>query len=171
VGRALVRTLVVGLVASAVLVILSDLPFIGSIINFPGLNWVIWIGVWAWLADQFVKSAKPALAASDNPSMPAMGAGALIGLTSGFAGQLLQLAIQLVILSVASEAARTGSSAASTAAMGSAFSAFGSMIALFLYPAFGAFWGGLFGLLWGMRVRRAQESIAATPAPVGTPQA
>src|SRR5438270_3154687 len=96
----LVRTLRLGLIAALVLVIASDLPVLGSIINLPGLNWLIWIGVWAWLADRFVKEARPKLALSDNPSIRAMGAGAVVGMVSGFAGQLIQILIQSVLLSV-----------------------------------------------------------------------
>ena len=163
-GTAIVRTLGVSALAALALIIMSDLPIIGSIINFPGLNWVIWIGVWAWLADRFVREARPALSLSENPSIPAMAVGALLGVTSGLVGQLIQLAIQSVIFSTAANhAAQTGSIAATTAAAGSMFSSVGSLIAIFVYPAFGAFWGGLFGLIWGMRVRQAAPTELIPP--------
>src|SRR5438128_9671748 len=141
----LVRTLRVGLIAALALVIASDLPVLGSIINLPGLNWLIWIGVWAWLADQFVRDARPRLALSDNPSITAMGAGAVVGLVSGLAGQLIQILIQSVLLAMfENRAAQSGSSSAAQGT-GAAFSLLGSIVAAYVYPAFGAFWGGLFG--------------------------
>jgi hypothetical protein len=168
-GNALLRTLFVSVLAALALIIASDLPVIGSVINFPGLNWVIWIGLWAWLADRFVKEARPALARSDNPSIPAMSAGALLGVTSGVAGQLMQLVFQLVLIMVAADYAQlTGPAAPSVATAGSAFSAFGSMIALFVYPAFGAFWGGLFGLIWGARVRQPVAASVSSPVQPAT---
>jgi hypothetical protein len=167
-GNALIRTLGVSILAALAVIIASDLPLIGAIINFPGLNWVIWIGLWAWLADRFVKEARPALARSDSPSIPARGAGALLGVTSGLGGQLIQVVIQIVFMSAAaSHAQQTGSVAASTAAAGSALSAFGSLVAIFVYPAFGAFWGGLFGLIWGMRVRQPAAGSVSPPMPAG----
>ena len=154
-GIALLRGLGVGAAVAAALVILSDVPILGSFMNFPGINWLLWIGAWAWLADLFVREARPALSLSENPSLPAMGGGALVGATSGLVGQLLQLVIQgFILTTAASHAAQTGSVAASAAAAGAWFSSFGSIIAIFLYPAFGAFWGGLFGLVWGGRVRQ-----------------
>ena len=156
IGSALLHTLLLGAIGGAVLAIASNLPVIGSIINFPGLNWLIWIGMWAWLADRFVREARPRLALSDNPSLPAMGCAALIGATSGVLGQVVQIILQAMFMSSAtSHALQTGSIASVASAEGAWFSAFGSLIALFLYPAFGVFWGGLFGLIWGSRVRQA----------------
>ncbi len=95
-----------------------------------------------------------------------MGAGALVGLVSGLAGQLIQIIIQGVFVAVfASRAAQTGSMIPVAQETGAAFSMLGSMIALFLYPTFGAFWGGLFGLIWGMQVRHAQAPLVVGPSP------
>lgn len=154
-GGALLRTLRAGLVAAIGLAVVSDIPVLGAIVNFPGLNWMIWIGLWAWLADRFVRQARAGLTRRDNPSMLAMGAGALVGAVSGFAGQLSQIVLQLLFVAVfAHRAEQTGSVVALAAGTGAAFSLLGSFIALFAYPAFGGFWGGLFGLIWGMRLPR-----------------
>jgi hypothetical protein len=155
IGKALLRTLCVGAIAAIVLAAASNLPIIGALINFPGLNWLIWIGVWAWLADRFVREARPRLAQSDNPSLPSMGCAALIGAVTGVLGQVVQFILQaMFVSSAASSVLQTGSLASAFSAEGAWFSAFGSLIALFLYPAFGVFWGGLFGLIWGSRVRQ-----------------
>jgi hypothetical protein len=155
IGTALVRTLFVAAIAAVALAVVSDLPVIGSLINFPGLNWLIWIGMWAWLADRFVKLARPRLALSDNPALPAMGCAALLGLASGVLGQLVQLAVQSMFMySAAANALNTGSAGSFVSEAGAGMSAIGSLVALFLYPAFGVFWGGAFGLLWGSRVRQ-----------------
>ena len=154
-GGALLRTLRAGLVAALGLAIVGDVPVLGAIVNFPGLNWLLWIGLWAWLADRFVRQARAGLARRDNPSMLAMGAGALVGAASGFAGQLIQIVLQLLFVAVfAHHAAQTGSVVALAAGSGAAFSLLGAFVALFEYPAFGGFWGGLFGLIWGMRLPR-----------------
>jgi hypothetical protein len=163
IGKALLRTLLIGALLAISLAVASDLPVIGTLINFPGLNWLIWIGLWAWLADRFVREARPRLALSDNPALPSMGCAALIGATSGVLGQVVQFIIQaMFVSSTASNALQTGSMASVASAQGAWFSAFGSLVALFLYPAFGVFWGGIFGLIWGSRVRQV---------PMITPQA
>ena len=134
-GQAILKCLGLSVLAGLVLIIASDLPYIGTFINLPGLNWVIWIGVWAWLADRFVKEARTTLSASENPAIPGMAVGALLGVTSGLVGQLFQLITQEIIMSTAANhAVQTGSVVASSAAVGSALSAFGSLIAIFVYP-------------------------------------
>ena len=139
----MVRTLGVGALVGLGLAIASDVPGLGAIVTFPGLNLLIWIGAWAYLADRFVNAARATLDLSENPALPALGYGALIGALSGVLGQIVQIVLQ------------TASVGSLVSAQGAWLSALGWVVALFLYPAFGAFWGGLFGMVWGGRVRHA----------------
>ncbi|MBV9171393.1 MAG: hypothetical protein JOZ81_15050 [Chloroflexi bacterium] len=163
IGGALLRTVLLGAIVAVALAVASDVPVLGTIINFPGLNWLIWIGAWAWLTDRFVRQARQRLMLSENPALVAMGCGALVGAISGVLGQVVQLILQAMFVSAAaSHAMQTGSLASAASAEGAWFSAFGSLIALFLYPAFGAFWGGVFGLIWGGRVKQV-SIVSAQP--------
>ncbi|MBV9546750.1 MAG: hypothetical protein JOY61_20475, partial [Chloroflexi bacterium] len=83
IGGALLRTVLLGAIVAVALAVASDVPVLGTIINFPGLNWLIWIGAWAWLTDRFVRQARQRLMLSENPALVAMGCGALVGAISG----------------------------------------------------------------------------------------
>jgi hypothetical protein len=159
-GGVAMRTALVGGLVFLGITVFEQLPVLGW------LGGLVSVGAWIWLTNRMIRNGAEHLAKSDNPSVPAMAWGSLVGFITGLVGALSALIVQAGVFTAASSSATTNAAntAANAAAAGAALGTVGASIGLFYWPVFGMIVMGLFGLIWGGRAKTIVSALAAKPA-------